>query len=81
MRTVVARPIMQLSVGRRDDEGSIWCVGVERDGVSPRRDLVEFAELIRIIDGSGVELIGTNDTSFIGEVVPSGRTPHSSPSR
>jgi hypothetical protein len=23
-------------------------------------------ELIRIIDGSGVELIGTNDTSFIG---------------
>ena len=23
-------------------------------------------QLIRIIDGSGVELIGTNDTSFIG---------------
>jgi hypothetical protein len=31
-----------------------------------RRDLDKFAELIRIIDGSGVELIGTNDTSFIG---------------
>ena len=31
-----------------------------------RRDLHKFAELIRIIDGSGVELIGTNDTSFIG---------------
>src|SRR6202049_1996982 len=30
-----------------------------------RRDLDKFAELIRIIDGSGVELIGTNDTSFI----------------
>jgi 5,10-methylenetetrahydromethanopterin reductase len=28
--------------------------------------LDKFAELIRIIDGSGVELIGTNDTSFIG---------------
>jgi len=31
-----------------------------------RRELDKFAELIRIIDGSGVELIGTNDTSFIG---------------
>src|SRR4051812_2722123 len=31
-----------------------------------RRDLDRFAELVRIIDGSGVELIGTNDTSFIG---------------
>jgi 5,10-methylenetetrahydromethanopterin reductase len=31
-----------------------------------RRDLEKFGELIRIIDGSGVELIGTNDTSFIG---------------
>jgi alkanesulfonate monooxygenase SsuD/methylene tetrahydromethanopterin reductase-like flavin-dependent oxidoreductase (luciferase family) len=31
-----------------------------------RRDLDKSAELIRIIDGSGVELIGTNDTSFIG---------------
>ncbi len=31
-----------------------------------RRDLDKFAELIRIIDDSGVELIGTNDTSFIG---------------
>jgi alkanesulfonate monooxygenase SsuD/methylene tetrahydromethanopterin reductase-like flavin-dependent oxidoreductase (luciferase family) len=31
-----------------------------------RRDLDQLAELIRIIDGSGVELIGTNDTSFIG---------------
>ena len=30
-----------------------------------RQDLNKFAELIRIIDGSGVELIGTNDTSFI----------------
>jgi hypothetical protein len=27
-----------------------------------RRDLDKFTELIRIIDGSGVELIGTNDT-------------------
>ena len=27
-----------------------------------RRDLEKFGELIRIIDGSGVELIGTNDT-------------------
>src|ERR1041385_6769894 len=32
----------------------------------PRRELDKLAELIRIIDGSGVELIGTNDTSFIG---------------
>ncbi len=31
-----------------------------------RRDLEKFAELVKIIDGSGVELIGTNDTSFIG---------------
>lgn len=31
-----------------------------------RRDLGKFADLVRIIDGSGVELIGTNDTSFIG---------------
>src|SRR3984957_14897329 len=31
-----------------------------------RRDLDKFAELVRIIDGSGAELIGTNDTSFIG---------------
>src|SRR3954469_24877894 len=31
-----------------------------------RRDLDRFAELIRIIDGAGVELIGTNDTSFSG---------------
>jgi 5,10-methylenetetrahydromethanopterin reductase len=31
-----------------------------------RRDLEKVAELVRIIDGSGVELIGTNDTSFIG---------------
>jgi hypothetical protein len=30
-----------------------------------RRDLNKFAELVRIIDGSRVELIGTNDTSFI----------------
>jgi 5,10-methylenetetrahydromethanopterin reductase len=33
---------------------------------SHRQDLDRFAELVRIIDGSGVELIGTNDTSFIG---------------
>ncbi len=31
-----------------------------------RRDLEKLAELVKIIDGSGVELIGTNDTSFIG---------------
>jgi len=31
-----------------------------------RRELDKFAELIRIIDGSGVEVIGTYDTSFIG---------------
>ncbi len=31
-----------------------------------RRDLEKFAELVGIIDRSGVELIGTNDTSFIG---------------
>ncbi len=30
-----------------------------------RRDLEKLAELVRIIDDSGVELIGTNDTSFI----------------
>lgn len=30
-----------------------------------RRDLEKIAELVRIIDDSGVELIGTNDTSFI----------------
>lgn len=31
-----------------------------------RRDLEKLGELVRIIDDSGVELIGTNDTSFIG---------------
>jgi hypothetical protein len=31
-----------------------------------RRDLDKLAELIRIIDGSGIELIATNDTSFAG---------------
>jgi 5,10-methylenetetrahydromethanopterin reductase len=31
-----------------------------------RRDLEKFTELVRIIDDSGVEYIGTNDTSFIG---------------
>src|SRR5437763_14269749 len=31
-----------------------------------RRDREKFAELVRIIDGSGVELIGTNDPGFIG---------------
>lgn len=31
-----------------------------------RRDLGKFEELVRIIDGSGVEMIGTFDTSFIG---------------
>ncbi|MGE0419218.1 MAG: LLM class flavin-dependent oxidoreductase [Acetobacteraceae bacterium] len=31
-----------------------------------RRDLEKLTELVRIIDDSGVELIGTNDTSFIG---------------
>src|SRR5262249_52925106 len=30
-----------------------------------RRDLDKLGELIRIIDGSGVEMIGTFDTSFI----------------
>jgi len=62
VQTVVARLIMQLSAGRRDNEGSIWCVGVERDGVSHCPNLDKLAELIRIIDGAGVELIGTNDT-------------------
>ena len=36
-----------------------------------RQGLDKFAELVRIIDGSGVELIGTNDTSFIGGDAPS----------
>ena len=31
-----------------------------------RRDLEKTAELVRIIDDSGVEFISTNDTSFIG---------------
>lgn len=31
-----------------------------------RRDLEKFAELVGIIDDSGVEMIGTYDTSFIG---------------
>lgn len=31
-----------------------------------RRDLEKFAELVRIVDGCGVEMIGTYDTSFIG---------------
>lgn len=31
-----------------------------------RRDLEKLTELVRIIDDSGVELIATNDTSFIG---------------
>jgi hypothetical protein len=61
-QTVVARPMIQLLVERRDDENSIWCVGVERDGVSHCPNLDKLAELIRIIDGAGVELIGTNDT-------------------
>src|ERR1700693_3485183 len=60
---------MQLSAGR--PKGEIMKV---RFGVSVlsgtafphRRDLDKLAELIRVIDGSGVELIGTNDTSFIG---------------
>jgi 5,10-methylenetetrahydromethanopterin reductase len=39
---------------------------LSRKAFPHRRDLDKFAELIRIIDGSGVELIGTNDTSFIG---------------
>ena len=30
-----------------------------------RRDMDKFADLVRIIDESGVELIGTNDTGFI----------------
>src|SRR6202162_3582219 len=62
---------MQLSAGR--PKGEIMKV---RFGVSVlsgtafphRRDLDKFAELIRIIDGSGVEFIGTNDTSFIAGV-------------
>jgi 5,10-methylenetetrahydromethanopterin reductase len=39
---------------------------ISRTAFPNRRDLAKFAELIRIIDGSGVDLIGTNDTSFIG---------------
>src|SRR4051794_28395045 len=39
---------------------------ISRTAFPNRRDLAKFAELIRIIDGSEVELIGTNDTSFIG---------------
>jgi 5,10-methylenetetrahydromethanopterin reductase len=31
-----------------------------------REDLAKFAELIRIIDGAGIEMIGTYDTSFLG---------------
>jgi 5,10-methylenetetrahydromethanopterin reductase len=31
-----------------------------------RDDLSKFRELIRVIDGAGVEMIGTYDTSFIG---------------
>ncbi len=31
-----------------------------------RADLAKFAELIRLIDGAGIEMIGTYDTSFIG---------------
>src|SRR3977135_4575893 len=38
---------------------------LSRKAFPHRRDLDKFAELVRIIDGSGVELIGTNDTSFI----------------
>jgi len=34
-KTVVVRLIIQVPAGRRDDEGSIWCVGDKRDGVSP----------------------------------------------
>ena len=36
-----------------------------------RRELDKFAELIRIIDGSGVELIGINDTvpdAYVGKI-------------
>jgi hypothetical protein len=39
---------------------------LSRTAFPHRRGLEKFAELIRIIDASGVELIGTNDTSFIG---------------
>ena len=34
--------------------------------VPHRADLAKFAELIRIIDDCGIEMIGTYDTSFIG---------------
>ncbi len=48
-----------------------------------RRDLEKLAELVRIIDDSGVELIGTNDTSFIGGDAyvrqPSSREPPGTP--
>ncbi len=31
-----------------------------------RADLAKFAELVRLIDDSGIEMIGTYDTSFLG---------------
>ena len=31
-----------------------------------RGDLAKFAELVKIIDGAGIEMIGTYDTSFLG---------------
>src|ERR1700693_2522678 len=59
---------MQLSAGR--PKGEIMKVRFGVSGLSGtafphRRDLDKFAALIRIIDGSGVELIGTHDTSFV----------------
>ena len=36
------------------------------DAFPHRADLAKFAELIRIIDDAGIEMIGTYDTSFIG---------------
>jgi alkanesulfonate monooxygenase SsuD/methylene tetrahydromethanopterin reductase-like flavin-dependent oxidoreductase (luciferase family) len=51
---------------RRDHESALRCLDIQRDGVSYRRDLDKLAELIRIVDASGVESIGTNDTSFVG---------------
>jgi hypothetical protein len=38
-----------------------------RTAFPQRRDFDKFEDLIRIIDGSGAELIGTNDANFISD--------------
>jgi alkanesulfonate monooxygenase SsuD/methylene tetrahydromethanopterin reductase-like flavin-dependent oxidoreductase (luciferase family) len=59
------RLILQLP-DRRGNEGSLWCVGDKPDGVSPSAGPRQVCRADPDHRRVGVELIGTNDTSFIG---------------